>query len=197
MVGLENIKVYSGVSVFSLKDQIEVYIDNEYKDKVDASGGLLEISEVEPGIHRVTLKKKTEGDVKYYEYSKSLNFVPGVSNVIAYELGPTEEFSQGHVFYTEKKTDPIEPGNTVISFVSSITEIEVYLDDKLIGKTPLNNYKINLDKQQVVKLRKDGYEELSFKILPEAQEDRNKLELLRLYIEAELFLKPIDISKEK
>lgn len=197
LVGLETIKVYSGVSVFSLKDQIEVYVDNEFKDNVDASGGLLEISQIEPGIHRVTIKKKVDGNVRYYEFSKSLNFVQGVSNVIAYELGPSKEFSQGHVFYTEKKIEPVEQGKTLISFLSSIPEIEVYLDDKLIGQTPLKDFEISLAEQQIVKLRKDGYEELSFKILPESLEDRKKLESLHLYIEAELFLKPLEISKEK
>lgn len=195
LLGIENIKEYSGLSVFSLKDQLEVYIDNEFIDQVDATGGMLEIADIEPGVHRVTLRKDAGSTAQYYEFSKSINFDAGVSNVIAYELGPSREFSQGHVFYTEKKSINDVSEKTFISFLSSINEVEVYLDDKLIGKTPLEDYDIPLNKQYEVKLKKNGYEELSFKILPEADEERKKLNNLHLYIEAELFLKPFEIIK--
>lgn len=197
LLGIENIKEYSGLSVFSLKDQLEVYIDNEFIDQVDATGGMLEITDIEPGVHRVTLRKDGGNTAQYYEFSKSINFDSGVSNVIAYELGPSREFSQGHVFYTEKKNKNDVSENTLISFLSSINEVEVYLDDKLIGKTPLEDYDIALNKQYEVKLKKNGYEELSFRILPEADEERKKLTDLHLYIEAELFLKPFEIIKSQ
>jgi hypothetical protein len=195
LIGLEEIKSQSGLAVFSLKDQIEVFVDNQYKDKIEAGGGSIEVGELEPGIHRVTLRKVTDGDAEYYEFSKSLNFEAGVSNVVAYELGPSSDFSQGHVFYTEKSEEKNENGKTLISFHSKLDEVEVYMDNKLIGKTPLENYEISLDKQYDITLKKSGFEELNFKILPESEADRTKLEGLNLFIEADLFLKPIDIKK--
>lgn len=196
LIGLEEIKAQSALTVFSLKDQIEVFVDNQYKDKIEAGGGSVEVSELEPGVHRVTLRKVSKEGVNYFEFSKSLNFEAGVSNVVAYELGPSKDFSQGHVFYTEKLDKKLEPGKTQISFhTSNLDEVEVYLDSKLIGKTPLDNYEISLEKQYDVTLKKSGYEELNFKILPENEEDREKLEQLNLFIDSDLFLKPIEINK--
>lgn len=195
IIGLEAIQQQAALTVFSLKDSIDIYIDNELKESIDTSGGSAEIVDIKPGMHRITLRKSSETTGEFYEFSQTLNFVKGVSNVVAYELGPTQEFSQGHVFYTEKLNEQLEKGTTYISFLSNMDEIEVYLNNQKVGETPIEDHEITLDKQYDVTLKKEGYEELSFKILPEGESERTKLEGLHLYIKADLFLKPIDIDK--
>lgn len=196
--GVEEIEKFAGIELYSLNGELELYIGNELKGNINPEGGYLTIGEITPGAHIVKVKRKIEPEGAYHEITKSINFVENLNTIIAYELGPTEEFSQGHIFYARKQESVTNSNIANLNIRTNKVEgVEIHLDDTSIGNTPLTNFALNLDKSYILKLNKEGFEDLTFNILPENEEDRLKLQGLDLFIEADLFWIPLDIEKEE
>lgn len=191
LLGIEQTDSFASLKVKSLSGEVEIFVDNELMGTANADDAdFSEITPVEVGEHLITLRKKEAQD-KYYVMSKKLNFEPGVDVVIAYDLGPTEAFSEGHILNSRKNFTLSD--DVYLNIAANPTETEVYIDDNLIGSAPLNNIKLDNSKQHKLKFIKKGFDTLEITILPEKQEDRDKLNGLTLDLEVNLFTQPIKV----
>jgi hypothetical protein len=187
LFGIENAEKYSGLKVKSLSGEVYIYVDNKFEGTITDNEDFADIGSIQAGSHTVALKRKQENN--YYILEKKINFEEGVDVVIAYDLGPNEKFSEGHVFYAKKNY--LNEGKPKLNIYSVPDRTKVYMDNIYVGDAPLVNIDLNLDLQHKIKLQKVGYETLEFTILPEEIEIRKKLSGFDLIIEAQLFLKPI------
>jgi hypothetical protein len=197
LFGVEKSNQISSLRVISLKDSIRVYLDGEQRGETSPEGGVLEIPDVVPGTHIIKLEKVADVEDSqsgYFEFVKSIDFLDSYSVVLAYELGPSAEFSQGHVLLAQNTTQKGDENQTRLNIDVVNTPAEVFIDGNSIGMTPIKNYPISLSSIHDLKFEKDGYENLEFTILPESEEDRKKLSEVDLYLETRLFQIPLIIE---
>jgi hypothetical protein len=190
LLGIDVSGKTSGLNVLSHSGNIDVYIDNIYKGTTIDNENFLEISPVDPGEHFIKLTKKTETG-EYAEIIRKINFEPVVDVVVAYEIGPSERFSEGHILYTQKNYSKSD--TTTLEIFSTPTKIKVSFDNKYIGDTPIKDIPIDLKSKHSLTFEREGYDSLSIEILPDSQEDRDKLKNLKLVLEVNLFARPLEI----
>lgn len=192
LLGLENEDSYAGLQIYSIAGEIEVEIDNEVVGNVTEEGSPLDIFEIEPGDHLVTVTRvSTQEDPEpiYYKFRRMITFVQGINTVIAYEIGPSERYSSGYVIYT---VDGIKDGTTHLSIRTVPANAKIYINDIEISDSPVNNYELDLAKEYTIKIVKDNYEEIAFSLLPEAAEERELLVGYDLNVDVNLFELPLE-----
>lgn len=191
MLGLGTKTEASGMKVFSLIGEIDVYLDNEYKGSAVPEEGL-DVVDISPGSHEVKLVRKSDPEGSYYDFLRKINFENSVDVIISYELGPNQKFSEGHIFYAEKRVT--NSNNAFINIISNPDNAKIYIDSNLIGESPVSNVEIDLTSQHEIRLEKEGYDQIEFTILPETQEERDSLKGYNLNLEINMFLIPIKIT---
>lgn len=193
LFGIESRQDYSSLNIKSFEGDLEVYIDNELQGTVGEDDGFLEISPLKEGEHTVRLQRPQSESDFFNVFERRLNFENNADVVIGYDLGPTSEFSEGHILSARKSfTVGKDP---VLDIVSPLEGVNVKLDGSDIGKTPLRSIPISINSKHTLSFAKDGYDTLEIEIFPDSQEDRNKLKDLVLNLEVNLFLKPVDIAQ--
>jgi hypothetical protein len=188
LFGIENVEKYSDLKVKSLSGEIEIYVDKEFKGSVTDNEDFADIT-LKVGDHAIELKRRSPAN--YYSFNETITFEQGVEVDVAYDLGPSETFSEGYVFYTKKNFT--NDGKPKLNIYSAPDMTKVFIDDIFIGESPLRSIDLDISKQHTVKFQKDGYDDLVFTILPENIEDRQKLVNFDLIIETKLFLQPVKI----
>ena len=192
IIGVDTSEEFASLKVKALEGEVDVYIDNELKGSAAAvDADFAEITPISKGEHTVTLKRKS-ASAKYYELTRKINFEPGIDVVIAYDLGPSEYFSEGHILYARKNfTNENNPRLNVASVPEGVA---VSIDGVAVGTAPLKDIQLDLNGQHKVKFTKTGYEPLEITILPEKQDGRDKLKGLTLTLEVTLFAQPIKVN---
>jgi hypothetical protein len=193
LLGIEPPEEIGGLEVSSLAGTLEVYVDGNLKGTVDPEKSPLIIPAVEPGERQIKLIRKSDVEGAYYQFNKLVKFESGVDVILAYELGPTAEFSEGHIIYATKTAKVSNP-EVSLNLTSSADDSEVKIDDLDIGQTPIVAYKLDLTKQHKLLISKNGYESQEFIILPAEQKDRDKLKGYNLNVDVDLFLQPIAVK---
>lgn len=192
LLGIDGQEDFSSLKIRSLAGELDIYIDGELKGSANvADNDFAEITPVTVGEHLVTIKRKAEG-AKYFELSRKINFDAGVDVVVAYDLGPSAAFSEGHILYSRRNYDGTDSPKLSIS--TNPDTVEVFLDGVSVGTAPLKELQLDITKQHKVKLVKPGYDSLEITILPEKQEARDLLKNLTLNLEVNLFAQPIKIN---
>ncbi len=181
----------TGLQVTSLAGDLEVYIDGILQGKVGVNDSPITIPGVQPGEHQVRLKRLSAVEGAYYELNRLIKFEPGVDVVIAYELGPSAEFSGGHIIYAIKSTE-LTTG-VKLNLDVNVEEADVLIDDRELGKSPIVGQILSGDRAHLLKVEKRGYDGQEFKLLPESQEERDKILGYTLYVKVDLFLQPIPV----
>lgn len=184
----------AGLQVSSLSGEIEIFIDNKSIGTVNREGSPFIVDRVEPGDHLVTLKKTGEFANTYATFNKLLTFEENSAVVIAYSIGPDEVFSEGHVIYTTKKgSDAVE---SKLNINLNVDDFSFSYDglppERITGKS--TSQALDLNSQHKIKVSKLGYESLEFTILPETQEDRDKLKNFDLNLDIQLMLQPVEVD---
>jgi hypothetical protein len=182
----------AALQVYSLVGELEVYLDNEFRGSTTPEGGGLELDQITPGTHELRLKRKSTVADSYFELVRNIKFEEGVDVIASFELGPTREFSEGHIFYAQKNYNAASETN--LNVISVPDNASLYIDNNLIGNTPVANTNINLNAQHTIKLVHPGYDTIEFKILPDNQDDRNKLKGYTLNLEVNMFLLPLKVN---
>jgi len=185
--GISSVEKYATLKVKSLAGEIEVLIDGEYQDSVSFESDFLELTQIIPGEHLIELQRKGMD----YRVTRKINFEPGVDVVIAYEIGPTQEFSEGQILYTRKSF--ASEANTLIEIFATSEHIKVFLDGVLIGETPIKELTLDISVKHKLRFEKAGYDTMEIEVLPETQEERNKLKNLLLNLEVSLFTRPVKV----
>lgn len=91
-------------------------------------------------------------------FKTKVRLTDGALTVVNYSLGPSEDFSEGETIWLEKSKDS---GSILI--ISDPDEVEVRLDDQLLGQTPLSSRALTVG-DHALKLSKEGYKSRTVKI---------------------------------
>lgn len=191
--GIAKPESVSGLQVYSLSAEMEVLVDNQLVGSVTPDNSPLIVDDIEPGEKLLTLRRKSDLDIDYWSYSKIITFEDGTSVIASYNLGPLEEFSEGHVIYAVPKSNPNVNNLTIDLNVEGV----ILNYDGAPAETVVGNSKsmlLDLNSQHQIKLSKAGFESLEFSILPITQEDRNMFLNYDLIIDAQLMYQPVEIE---
>ncbi|MEK7595294.1 MAG: PEGA domain-containing protein [Patescibacteria group bacterium] len=140
----------SGISVETPKEEAQVYLDGKELGKTPLS-----LQTVKPGSHAVKVQK-ADGSGSAFE--ANLKFVPFSTVVITQDLGISNTFSSGQVFWFDPKDL-----SSKINIVSEPSQATVYVDDTEVGKTPYSSSVLS-DGGYDIKLIKDGFESQTARI---------------------------------
>lgn len=192
--GIKQAVEVSGLQVNSLSGTLDVYVDGN-KVGQSLSGNEPFIKEnLTPGEHLISLVKVSDIENAYWKYSKVITFYKGTTVVASFNLGPEDEFSEGHIIYATENPNPQNKNNLTVSV--NVDGASLTMDSN--SEIPFNGsslaVELSLDQQHIIRIHKSGYEDLQFTILPSSQDDRNKLKGLNLNIDAHLMLQPVNIE---
>ena len=182
--------------MYSLSGEIEVEIDGELAGNVTVDGSPLEIIEIEPGEHLVNVKRigeVSDNDPIYYQLNRVIKFEKGINTVLAYELGPTKDFSEGYIITTTKALEPGVPKLNITTIPDGTT---ITINDLNQGTAPLGNFDIDLSQNYRIKIAKENYESIEFNLLPDDDVQRNLLKNYDINVEVNLFQIPIELGYE-
>lgn len=191
--GISKPESISGLQVYSLSAEMEVIVDNQILGTVTPENSPLIVDDIVPGEKLLTLRRKAASDIDYWAFSRIITFEEGTSVIASFNLGPLEEFSEGHVIYATTRENPninnltlnLNVDNVVVNYDGAPAE-------EIVGKT--KSMQLDLNSQHQIKLSKSGFESLEFTILPITQEDRNKFSNYDLIIDAQLMYQPVEIE---
>lgn len=190
LAGVQKPPEFARLQVSSLAGEVEIYVDDESYGSVGPEGSPFLIEDIKPGKRLVRLERR--GDGKYINLERLIDFYTEVDTVIAYELGPNTQFSEGH-FITAFK-NAVNRDKVKLNVFSEPNGSTVFLDGKELGKTPLENIELDITKVHQLQLKKDGYEPQSVSLLPGDEEDRKSLKGFDINVEARLFLLPLRVD---
>lgn len=193
LFGVEEKEEIAGLQVISLSGDIEVFIDGVTIGTAAKDNPLI-VDRVTPEEHLVTLRRKSDIRNAYWSFNELITFEANTQVIVSYNLGPEEEFSEGHVIYAAKKSDLNK--TSVLNFEIDVEDASVQLDDiptQRITERKLTET-LNFDKQHRVVITKNGYESLEFLILPEKQEERNLLKDYDINVKVRLAALPVKVE---
>jgi len=191
--GLRQSIDYAGLQVYSLSGEIEVEIDGELAGNVTVDGSPLDIVEIDPGEHLVTIKRTPtdmSNDPIYFQLNRVIKFEKGINTVVAYELGPTEDFSEGYIITTSKAASS---SGSSLNITTIPAGSKVFINSLDEGTGPITNYTIDLSQDYSIKIAKDNFESIEFNLLPEDDIQRELLKNYDINVEVNLFQIPIEI----
>lgn len=178
---------FSGLKVTAISGEMEVYLDNELVGLVNSSEPFLELFQIPPGTKTITLVRPSDPPGFYHEVSALVDFEPGVNVAIGYEIGPSEEFSEGHILSGRSKLieAPVKLEINTMPENALVYVNDILIDSKIITE-------LDLGMQHRIRVEADGYDDLEFLILPDSQEDRDRLANYDLFLDVNLMLIPVD-----
>lgn len=194
LFGVERTKVFSGIQAYSLSGEVELFIDDQLLGTFDPETSPLVIDSIEAGEHLVSLKRISAVPNAYWEFSKLVTFETGAVTVTSFNLGPSEEFSEGHIIYPVEKIDQSAP--TKVNIKANVSDFSVQIGNVEPQNVPDHTYTSNLSlgQQHKIIISKLGYERLEFVILPASQEERDKLQHYNLNVDVQLMLQPVNVE---
>lgn len=191
LFGIEPAPESSGLQVTSLAGELTVLIDNLEVGTVTPETSPLIVPGIEPGERLVQMSRNSSVSGAFTDFSKLIEFVSGTDVVIAYELGPSDDFSEGHIITVESNND--SSGTTFLNLDANETQSRVLVDGVSIGVTPITLYPISITEQHVVTVQADGYDTQEFRLLPSTQSERDKVSGLTINVDVQLFLQPLEV----
>ncbi len=194
LVGVEKPESIASLQVFSLSGEVEILIDGVSSGNASVENSPFVVDRVNPGERLLTLRKKSDTKNAYWSFSKLLNFIEGTSVAVTFNLGPEELFSEGHIVYAVDKKD--KDADSVININVNAENAVVLLDNISAQQITSQKFteKLNFDSQHKISISKKGFENLEFTILPDSQEDRNKLKDFDINIDAYLLTQPVEVE---
>jgi hypothetical protein len=180
--------------VKSFSGELEVFVDGESAGITTDQQSFLDVFPIKPGEHLVKIVRPSN-DGFYSEFERNINFERDVDVVIGYDLGPSTLFSEGHVLTAKKSfTKGAEP---TLDILSTVDDVDVKLDGRDIGKTPLRTVPIGIESTHILSFSKKGFDSLEIEILPTEQSERDKLKDIELSLEVNLFAKPVELTAQQ
>lgn len=139
---------------------------------------------MKPGKYKIRLEKITDQPEFYSKFERTIEVEDGTQVVINWEIGPSEEFSSGEIYFFKERLTTTDKNSTV-SIISYPNDAKVYFDGAIQEGDPIliNGVKEGNHK---VKISKDGYIEEEIDVVCKSGYD--------LFVEVRLFPVPIDIE---
>ncbi|MEP7103753.1 MAG: hypothetical protein ABI721_03530 [Candidatus Dojkabacteria bacterium] len=194
LFGIRKPDSISGLQVFSLAGELEIQIDGVSVGTVTPEKSPFFYDTVNPGERMISILRKSDTPNQFWTFSKLITFEEGNTVVTSYFLGPSQEFSEGHFIFATKKTDLNAASQLNISL--NVEDAQIQVDSIAVNTSVKNKFstKIDLSAQRKISIFKSGYEPLEFTILPDKQEERDRLKNYDLNLEAQLMILPVTVE---
>ncbi len=169
----------ASVSITSKVGQVKVFLNDEELGETP-----LEKNDLKPGKYKIRLEKITDQPEFYAKFDRTVEVEEGTRVVIDWEIGPSEEFSSGEIYFFKERLTTTNQDSTV-SIISYPDESKVYFDAAIQEGDPIliNGVKEGNHK---IKVSKDGYIEEELDVVCKSGYD--------LFVEVRLFPVPVDIE---
>jgi hypothetical protein len=192
LIGVERPPEFARLQVTSIAGEVEIFVDDESRGTVGPEGSPFVIEDVKPGKRLIRLERISDSPGVYIEFERLIEFYPELDTVIAYELGPSTEFSEGHLISAFENV--VNRERTKLNVYTEQEGVTVSLDGREIGTTPINSIELDTSTVHRLSLEKRGYETLEISLLPEDDEQRERLKGFDINVEANLFLLPLRVE---
>jgi len=183
ILGIVGLSVSSpvSISVNSKEGVLRVYINDK-----DEGTTPLELNNLSSGSYKVRLSKESNTPDFYTTFERVFDIEEGTQVVINWELGPSNEFSSGEVYFFKKNLDEQQQESTV-SIIPHPDNAIVYFDGAKQSGPPfvLDGIKEGRHK---VKVEQDHFIDTEIDIQTKENYD--------LFLEVRLFPLPVDIELE-
>lgn len=192
--GVGNPDSISGLYLYSLSGTLELEIDGESMGSVSALDSPLIIDRIEPGQRLVSITRTSQNNSSYWSFSELIEFTTGTNVVISYNIGPTEEFSEGNIIYTKPK---VNTNTNELTISLDTNDALVFLDDTPVQEINANTFKdkISLDSTHKLEISKPGFESFSFSVLPDTAVEREKLKDFDIFVNVRLLQIPVELEE--
>lgn len=191
LLGIKHPEKFARLQVTALAGDVQIWVDDELKGSVGPEGSPLLIEDIAPGQRLVKLIRKSENEKHYIRFERLTNFSADIDTVIAYELGPTNDFSGGHVISAFKNY--ADPNGTKLNITTVPGGAKVILNNKELGNAPLSGITLDTSVVNRLKLELLGYESIEMNLLSDDATQREKLKGYEINVEANLFLLPLRV----
>jgi hypothetical protein len=182
----------AGLVVNSLSGNIEVTVDNQVLGSASEDVPLI-VDAVAPGEKLVKLRRITDVEDAYWSYSKVVDFEEGTTAVLSFNLGPSEEYSEGNIIFFQKRIGD----SSNIHFTFNEDNVNVQVETQVYKNVNKSGVSVSLDttEQKSIKIVKQGYEELEFKLLPEDANERARVKDFDIYVDVYLMKQPVNVTE--
>lgn len=170
----------ASISVTSKVGQMKVFLNNE-----EVGTTPFEKDDLKSGSYNVRLEKVTESPEFYTKFERAIEVESGTQIVINWELGPSDEFSSGEIFFFKKQLE--ENSGSTVSVIVNPEDSKVYFDNAIQEGSPIMVQNVTAG-EHTIKVEKDGYIAEDFSIVSKIGYD--------LFVEARIFPTPVDVIKE-
>lgn len=157
---------YSSLILNSLGGEITVFIDNVEKGIAVFGEDPLEVNAIESGNHKVRFSRQGSEEGFYKDLETDIYFEEGIATVVALELGPSLESSSGYIISAVVPEKSFN-GEARLDIETNPKEAEIFVNDELIGKSPLKDYKLDISSNYDIKIEADGYLPIEASLLPD------------------------------
>ncbi len=191
LFGIQDPGEIAGLVVNSLAGNIEVTLDNQVVGSASEDSPLF-LDDVEPGEKLIKLRRISDVENAYWNYSRVIDLEVGTTAVLSFNLGPNEDYSEGNVIFFEKKSSTSQP---TINFKFDEDNVNLQVETQIYRNLSKAGTDVPLDtlEQKSIKIVKAGFEELEFKLLPEDEEDRSRVKDFNIEVEVYLMKQPVNV----
>lgn len=183
ILGVVGLSVSSpvSISVNSKEGNLRVFINDKEEGTTP-----LELNNLSPGSYKVKLVKDTNTPDFYTEFERAFDIEEGTQVVINWELGPSNEFSSGEIYFFKRNLDEQSDESTV-SIIPHPDNASIYFDGAKQSGPPfvLDGIKEGRHK---AKVEQDHFIDTEIDIQTKEGYD--------LFLEIRLFPLPVDIELE-
>lgn len=185
----------AGLYVYSLSGTLEVQVDGESQGVVTPEDSPLILDTITPGDRLVTITRSALIDTSYWTFNELITFTEGVNVVISYNIGPTEEFSEGNIVSAVEK--PLDQELNEITIQVNTEDAFVTLDNTPVQEINPTSFRelIDLSTQHEITVSKPGFETFTFTVLPDTQEERDDLQNFNFVVNVQLLQIPVQLEE--
>ncbi|MEA3357116.1 MAG: PEGA domain-containing protein [Patescibacteria group bacterium] len=166
----------SALTVNSISGKSKVYLDGKQIGETPLSA-----ENLEPGDHKLEIKRISEQDDFYTTISKQIHLESNTRTFVEVDIGPTDQFSSGKTLYYRKNTS----GTSSFHINTSPSNATVWIDGVRHGETPLTSDSLPVGMHNL-SVESDGYEDCETVIISR--------EGYTLIAEIDLLAKPVDFQ---
>ena len=169
----------ASISITSKVGQAKVFLNEK-----DYGETPFEKNDLKPGKYKIRLEKVSNQVDFYNTFERTIEVEKGTQVVIDWEIGPSEEFSSGEIYFFKERLTTTE-ANSTVSIMSYPEDANIHFDGARQVGTPIviNDVKEGGHK---IKTSKDGYIEEELDVVCKSGYD--------LFVEVRLFPVPVDIK---
>lgn len=184
---------YSSLILNSLGGEVVVYIDEVEKGRAIFGEDPLEINTIQSGNHSVKFTRIGSVKGSYKDLETDIYFEEGIATVAALELGPSLESTSGYII-SAVVPDKSFDGEAALDVETNPKKSKAYLNDELIGSTPMKNYKLDTTNNYKIRIESEGYLPLEASLLPDDNESKTRFAGSNIRFVGFLYKLPIDTN---